>query len=502
VTQPAAAASKPTGRPVERPGSAPVGAPAAARPEFRGGFGNRRRNGELLLLVVALGVATAMSVAVHATVLGELTTAAFGLPALLAVVFLVAHVAVRILAPDADPIILPAVAAINGVSIVFIRRLDLGRLSPDERLTAGMLSAGEGSEALKQLIWTGVAVAGFIGLLALVRDHRSIAKYGYTAGLIGIVLVMLPAVLPGSLSEINGAKLWIILPGIGQIQPGEFAKLALMVFFGSYLVAKRDVLSLASRRFLGLDLPRGRDLGPVVAVWLASLAVLMFEKDLGTSLMYFGIFIVMLYIATQRTSWLIIGLLLFIGGAYSAFLLVDRVGLRVEVWLHPFADPYNTGYQIVQSLFALGSGGMFGAGPGAGSPSLLSLYASTDFVVAAIGEEIGLFGLTALLMLYAMISARGIRASLDVRDSFGKLLGGGLAFSIGLQVFVIVGGVSKLIPLTGLTTPFLSYGGSSLIANWLIIALLLRISDAGRRPATLSVPPLQLRDAPTEVVRL
>jgi cell division protein FtsW (lipid II flippase) len=228
----------------------------------------------------------------------------------------------------------------------------------------------------------------------------------------------------------------------------------------------------------------------------------MFEKDLGTSLMYFGIFIVMLYIATQRTSWLLIGLLLFMGGAYSSYLLVARVQLRVAVWLHPFDDPFNTGYQIVQSLFALGSGGLFGSGPGAGTPNLLSLYASSDFVVAALGEEVGLFGLTALLMLYALIAARGIRAALDVRDSFGKLLGGGLAFSLGLQVFVIVGGVTKLIPLTGLTTPFLAYGGSSLVANWAIIGLLMRISDAGRRPATVKVPPLQLRDAPTEVVKL
>ena len=478
--------------------AAPAPATVPGRPD---GTAGSRRNTELFLLIAALLVITGMSIAVHASVLGQITTEALVLPGLLMVLFLATHLGIRFLAPYADPVIFPAVALINGISVIFIRRLDLGRLTPDERLTAGVLG-GQGSEALKQLIWATVALVGFLGVLALVRDHRAIARFGYTAGLVGLVLVMLPSVLPSSLSEINGAKLWIILPGIGQIQPGEFAKLALMVFFGSYLVAKRDVLSLASRRFLGLDLPRGRDLGPVIGVWAVSLMVLMFEKDLGTSLMYFGIFIVMLYIATQRTSWLLIGLLLFMGGAYSSYLLVARVQLRVAVWLHPFADPFNTGYQIVQSLFALGSGGLFGAGPGSGTPNLLSLYASTDFVVAAIGEEIGLFGLTALLMLYALIAARGIRAALDVRDSFGKLLGGGLAFSIGLQVFVIVGGVSKLIPLTGLTTPFLSYGGSSLIANWLIIGLLMRISDAGRRPATVKVPPLQLRDAPTEVVRL
>jgi cell division protein FtsW (lipid II flippase) len=496
VTEPASATPA---EPVAGGVAAPAPASVPGRPDTAAA-GNRR-NTELVLLVGALLVIAGMSIAVHASVLGEITGEALVLPTMLAVLFLLAHLGVRVFAPYADPIILPAVALINGISVIFIRRLDLGRLTPDERLAAGVLG-GDGSEALKQFIWAAVAIAGFVGILAWIRDHRSIARFGYTAGLAGLVLVILPAVLPARLSQINGAKLWIIIPGLGQIQPGEFAKILLMVFFGSYLVAKRDVLSLASRRFLGLDLPRGRDLGPVVGVWAMSLLVLMFEKDLGTSLMYFGIFIVMLYIATQRTSWLLIGLLLFMGGAYSSYLLVARVQLRVAVWLHPFDDPFNTGYQIVQSLFALGSGGLFGSGPGAGTPNLLSLYASSDFVVAALGEEVGLFGLTALLMLYALIAARGIRAALDVRDSFGKLLGGGLAFSLGLQVFVIVGGVTKLIPLTGLTTPFLAYGGSSLVANWAIIGLLMRISDAGRRPATVKVPPLQLRDAPTEVVKL
>ncbi len=466
-----------------------------------GGRGSTRRNAELALLFVAMLLVTAFSVASEAGVSREIVLSSLTLPILVTGVFLGAHVAVRIFAPYADPVILPAVAAINGMSVVFIRRLDLGRLAPDERIGAAIL---EGS-AFKQLMLTVVAVGGFVALLAVVRDHRILARFGYTAGFVGIVLVMLPAVLPRRFSEINEAKLWIIVPGVGQIQPGEFAKLALMIFFGAYLVSKRDVLSLASKRFLGLLMPRGRDLGPVVAVWAASLLVLIFEKDLGTSLMYFGIFVVMLYIATERTSWLLIGLLLFAVGAYLASLVVERVKLRVEIWLDPFADAFGDGYQLVQSLFSLGTGGMFGSGPGAGQPTLLDLgsdYASTDFVIAAIGEEIGLYGLTALLLVYALVASRGMRAALDVRDSFGKLLAGGLAFSLGLQVFVIVGGVSKLIPLTGLTTPFLSYGGSSLIANWLIVGLLMRISDAGRKPAAVKMPALQLRDAPTEVVRL
>ncbi|HEV2087415.1 MAG TPA: FtsW/RodA/SpoVE family cell cycle protein [Cryptosporangiaceae bacterium] len=466
-----------------------------------GGRTATRRNAELALLLMAMLLVTGFSVAAEAGVARELSLSALILPILITGLFLGAHVAVRVFAPYADPVILPAVAALNGISVVFIRRLDLGRIPPDDRAGAAIMDG----QAFRQLIWAVVAVAGFVALLALVRDHRILARFGYTAGLVGIVLVMIPAVLPGRFSEINGAKLWIIVPGLGQIQPGEFAKLALMIFFGSYLVTKRDVLSLASRRFLGLLMPRGRDLGPVVAVWVASLLVLIFEKDLGTSLMYFGIFVVMLYIATERTSWLLIGLLLFAGGAYLASLLVERVKLRVDIWLDPFADAFGDGYQLVQSLFSLGTGGMFGTGPGAGNPTLLDVgsdYASTDFVVAALGEEIGLYGLTAMLLIYALVASRGMRAALDVRDSFGKLLAGGLAFSLGLQVFVIVGGVSRLIPLTGLTTPFLSYGGSSLIANWLIVGLLMRISDAGRKPAAVKMPALQLRDAPTEVVRL
>lgn len=304
--------------------------------------------------------------------------------------------------------------------------------------------------------------------------------------------------------------------GSFSIQPGEFAKLALLVFFAYYLVRKREVLSLASRRFLGIDFPRGRDLGPVVGVWLISVLVLVFEKDLGTSLLYFGMFVVTLYIATERVSWLLIGLVLFFGGAYLAYVLGSTVGgpfanfyLRAEIWLDPFADPTDKGYQLVQGLLALGTGGLFGAGPGGGQPDILP-EVQNDFIFAGIGEEIGLFGLSALLVVYLLIVERGLRAALAVRDSFGKLLAGGLAFTLGLQVFVIVGGISKLIPLTGQTTPFLSAGGSSLMANWLLIAVLLRVSDGARRPVSGSAAkaarpaggrPEQLHGAPTEVIK-
>jgi cell division protein FtsW (lipid II flippase) len=462
-------------------GPSPAPSRGASRPATR-------RNLELGLLVFVFAIVLALSVSVDAALDKELTLHSLYLPVSIGVLFVGTHLCVRWLAPYADPVILPCVALLNGLGVIFIGRLGL---SSDDRYD------GEGA---RQWMWTLVAVALFCAVLYFVRDHRALSRFAYTAGLIGVVLVMIPAVLPSAYSQINGAKLWIIIPGVGQIQPGEFAKLALMVFFASYLVAKRDVLSLASKRIAGIDFPRGRDLGPVVAAWLASLLVLIFERDLGTSLMYFGIFVVMLYIATERTSWLLIGLGLFAGGAVLAWQLFAHVQLRVSIWLDPFADANGTGFQLVQSLFGLGTGGLFGTGPGAGQPENVP-FASSDFIISTIGEETGLFGLGAVLMLYMLIVARGIRASLDVRDSFGKLLAGGLAFSLGLQVFVIAGGVSDLIPLTGLTTPFLSFGGSSLIANWCLVALLLRVSDAGRRPSAVNMP-VQLQHAQTEVVRL
>lgn len=479
-------APQPLIRPVVS-GSASVAPPAA------GGRPGDRRTGratELGLLVFGLLVVAGLSVSVEAAMLERVTLDSLVLPGLLALVFGGVHVAVRLLAPYADPVILPCVAFLNGIGLIVIQRLGMGD---------GDRAEDFAGQAPRQVQWTVIAAALFVVILLILRDHRVLARYAYTLGFGGLVFVMIPAFLPKAFSEVNNAKIWIIIPGLFQIQPGEFAKLALMVFYAAYLVSKREVLSLASRRVLGIDLPRGRDLGPVLLAWLLSLAVLVFQGDLGTSLMYFGIFIVMLYIATERTSWLLIGLGLFAAGAVAAWRFTSRVQLRVSIWLDPFADFNDDGFQIVQSLFGLGSGGLFGTGPGAGEPDRIP-FASTDFITAAIGEEAGLFGLTGVLAVYALLAQRGMRTSLDVRDSFGKLLAGGLAFSLGWQVFVIVGGVSKLIPLTGLTTPFLSYGGSSLLANWMLVALLLRISDAARRPAPTA--PVPLKNAATEVVRL
>ncbi|MEV6925422.1 FtsW/RodA/SpoVE family cell cycle protein [Dactylosporangium sp. NPDC051485] len=495
--------------PAPSPTGGGAGVPAPAKPRTR-------RNVELLLLLFVIGILAVFAAVVEGNAVGKVTSDFWVQIALVGAVFVVAHIGIRIFAPYADPVILPAVALINGLGVAFLRRLDLAYAKVAHRADPGIF----GGDSFRQLGWTAAAVVGAIALLIIVRDHRSLSRYAYTLGLAGIVLVLIPAVLPSQYSAINGAKLWIKLPGF-TIQPGEFAKICLLVFFAYYLVRKREVLSLASKRFLGIDFPRGRDLGPVVGVWLMSLMVLVFEKDLGTSLMYFGLFVVTLYIATERVSWLIIGLVLFLGGAFLAYFLGKTIGgpflnfsERATTWLDPFGDANNKGYQLVQSLLGLGTGGLTGTGPGAGQPTKVP-EVRTDFIFSGMGEEIGLFGLTALLVVYVLIVERGLRSAINVRDSFGKLFAGGLSFTIGLQVFVIVGGISQLIPLTGQTTPFLSAGGSSLVANWLLIGLLLRISDAGRRPADgtpsiglggISVgggggAPVQLKEMPTEVVR-
>jgi cell division protein FtsW (lipid II flippase) len=302
-------------------------------------------------------------------------------------------------------------------------------------------------------------------------------------------------VLPARFSEVNGARIWIRLAGF-SIQPGEFAKILLTIFGAAYLVQKRDVLALAGRKILGIDFPRGRDFGPLLVVWLLCIGVLVRGHDLGTSLLFFGLFVVLLYVATERVSWVIVGVLLFAGGAYVAYQIFGTVQERVTLWLHVFdLNQYGPAQQLQQSLLGLGTGGIFGAGLGNGHPELVPL-ATTDYIISSFGEEVGLFGLVGLLVLYGVFVSRGFAAGLAVRDSFGKLLACGLAFLVGLQLFVVVAGVTRLLPETGLTAPFLSYGGSSLLGSWAILALLVRVSDAARRPAT--TPPARATD--TQVV--
>jgi len=450
-----------------------------------------RRNTELALLLFAVVLVTGAEAVVDANVRDKVSLQVAYYGAGFAALWLVAHVVVRKVAPYADPVLLPIAALLNGLGLVLIYRVRLatkGRKYPS-------------ADPKQQVVWMVVGLVFFIAVLLIIRNHRVLSRYAYTLAALGLALLIMPAILPARFSEVNGARVWIRVGGL-SIQPGEFAKLCLLVFFAAYLVDKRDVLSLASRRFLGLALPRGRDLGPVLVAWLASVAVLVRETDLGMSLLFFGMFVALLYIATERTSWLVIGLGLFAGGAFLAYHLFGHVQDRVSIWLHPdqfYNTVYPNSYQLMQGLFGMGTGGLFGTGLGQGYPQLVP-FAESDFIIATVGEELGLFGLVAVLVLYGLFVMRGFRIAMSVRDPFGKLLTAGLSVSMGLQVFVIVGGVTKLIPLTGLTTPFLSYGGSSLVANFGLMALLLRVSDASRRPAVQAPPKSPLAQAMTEVV--
>jgi cell division protein FtsW (lipid II flippase) len=434
-----------------------------------------RRGTELVLLAFAAVLVTAALVLVEANQEQSLTMQVvyYGLAYL--ALFGAAHFAVRRWAPYADPLILPCVALLNGLGLVMIHRLDL---AAQEKAALGGSAAH--IAAPKQVLWTTIALAFFVVVLVVLKDHRTLARYGYTFGLVGLGLLLLPGVLPSSLSSVNGAKVWLKLPFL-SIQPGEFAKILLIIFFAAFLVAKRDLFMAAGKKLLGLELPRPRDLGPLLLALGVSVGVLVLESDLGNSLLVFGVVLVMLYIATERAAWVIIGLIPFMGACFLAYKLFAHVQVRVANWINPLADPSGTGYQMAQALFGLGTGGIFGTGLGAGRPDIVP-EANSDFILSSIGEELGLLGLFAVLMLYLLLAMRGMRSALAVRDTFGKLLGGGLAFSLAWQVFVVAGGVTKLIPETGLTSPFMSAGGSSLLANYILVAILLRISDSARRP--------------------
>jgi len=452
-----------------------------------------RRNMELLLLALAWGLGVLGGYQVTLATGEALPQRFWVTTAIVGFVALATHIVVRWRVPYADPFMLPIATLLTILGLVVIYRLDIAALQRAERADVPLPTP----DVYNQLTWYAIAAVLFIVVIVFLRDHRVLQRYTYTAGLIGLVLLILP-LAPFIGATVNGATLWVRIGGL-TFQPAELAKILLTVFFAGYLVVHRDSLAVVRTKFLGIGFPRARDLGPILVAWAVSLGVLVFERDLGTSLLFFGLFVCLLYIATQRKSWLFLGALLFAGGAALSYFLFGHVRTRVQIWLDPFAYSDTGGYQVVQSLYGFANGGLFGAGLGRGYPELVP-FANTDFILAAIGEELGLAGVVAIILLYAILIERGLRTAVAVRDPFGQLLAAGLSITLAIQVFVIIGGVTRLIPLTGLTTPFLSYGGSSLVANWIIVAILLVISHQARKPPTLPASAAPV-DAATQVFR-
>ncbi|MET7610383.1 FtsW/RodA/SpoVE family cell cycle protein [Streptomyces seoulensis] len=436
----------------------PASRTAAPRPRLP-----RRRGIELALIVLAVLLSVYGYCAVGLARTGSLPPGAAGYGAGLGALALLAHVAVRLRAPYADPLPLPIAVLLNGLGLVLIYRLDLQ--TPSDRA------------APAQLVWSTLGVGLFIVVVLVLRDHRVLQRYAYVCVAAALVLLLLPILFPA----VNGARIWIRIAGF-SIQPGEFAKVLLAVFFAAYLAANRSALAYTGRRLWRLQFPTGRVLGPIVTIWLLSVGVLVLERDLGTSLLFFGLFVVLLYVATGRTGWIAVGLVLAVLGAWAVGHLEPHVHGRIEDWLHPFGtiDAGQGPNQLAQSLFAFAAGGMTGTGLGLGHSTLIGFATKSDFILATAGEELGLAGLAAIFLLYALLVERGFRAALALREPFGRLLAVGLASILALQVFVIAGGVTGLIPLTGMAMPFLAQGGSSVVTNWAIVALLIRVSDSAR----------------------
>jgi len=366
--------------------------------------------------------------------------------------------AVRLLAREADPVIYPTAVVIGGLGLAMLYRLMDARGFPEF--------------AVEQAVWLVVGLAAFVVTLVVIRDIRQLDAYTYTIGLAGLILLLLP-IVPGIGQEVNGARLWINL-GFLSFQPAEIGRVLIVIFLASYLAQRRELLAAGVGR---LGLPRPKDLGPLVLAWGASLAVLFLERDMGASLLLFGVFVVMVWVGTGRWAYLLLGLVLFAIGAYIGYLAFSHVQVRVDAWLHAM-DPKlvaDEGYQLAQGWFAFASGGMVGTGLGLGSPTLIP-YVGSDFILAAFGEELGMLGVAAVLLLYLVIVGRGLRIAVERHDNFEKLLAVGLTTLIGLQVFVIAGGVLRLIPLTGVPLPLMSYGGTSRVATAVVLALLVRTS--------------------------
>ncbi|MCI4659210.1 FtsW/RodA/SpoVE family cell cycle protein [Cryobacterium zhongshanensis] len=462
-------------RAADTPARAPKSKPGSTR---RLHLPQKMRNVELFLLLVACGINAAAVVLVQLGALGHIDTTLVVLGAGLSGLVLCLHIVLRFVARDADPFILPIATLLNGIGIAMIYRIDIANGD-----------AGWDSAAVRQTVWSGLAIACAITVMLVIRNHRVLFRYTYVSGFVAVILLLLPLV-PGLGREVSGARVWIGIGSFATFQPGEIAKIALAIFFAGYLVRNRDSLSMVGRKVLWMKFPRLRDLGPILVLWALSMSVIIFQRDLGTALLYFGLFLVMLYIATGRLSWVLLGMTLFIGGAIIASQTLDYVHGRFQNWLDALnPDVYGAdggSYQLVQGLFGLAKGGLLGTGLGQGRPEITPVPQS-DYIIASLGEELGLAGLFAILALYLLFVARGFRIGFAGHDDFGKLLGVGLSFVVALQCFIVIGGVTRVIPLTGLTTPFLAAGGSSLVANWIIVALLLRLSDTVRNQPRLVV---------------
>ena len=424
--------------------------------------GRHRRNSELFLIILGGMVTTGAYILASAGRLASIPANALPFLVVVLGLFFGAHFATRFLAPEADGLLLPLAGLLNGLGYVFIAQLD------DEL-------------AAQQAIWTFLGVMLYCATLLIIRRSPDLEQFRYILLFLGLGMLLMP-LLPVIGQEINGSRIWVRI-GPVNFQPGEFAKVSLAIFFASYLVDKRELFKHGTWKVGPLRLPEPKHAAPVLLAWGASLIVMISQRDLGTSLLFFMLFLIMLWVATERLAYLLSGLLLFTGGAYVAWTRFSHVQTRVTAWLNPWDDPLGGGYQVVEAQFGLASGGITGTGPGRGYPQRVPA-AETDFIFSTIGEELGLLGATAVLMAFVLMIGSGLRAALGARRPFSKLLATGLTGLLGIQSFIIIAGVTRVLPLTGVTLPFVSYGGSSLLANYAILALLVRISDeqVGRAP--------------------
>ncbi|OHO35198.1 cell division protein FtsW [Corynebacterium sp. HMSC034E11] len=426
------------------------------------------RSRELLLLLFATGLLLLMLFGLETSQGRTLSTEMLYLVGGFIGVYAIAHLSLAFLAPHADQVLLPMVALLNAIGLVVIYRLDLA-----ER-------PGYGPLAERQMMWSLVGVGLMVLTLLVVREHQALSRYSYLLGLVGLIFLALPLVWPQPEGHAD-ARIWLWL-GPFSIQPGEFSKILLLIFFAQLLAQKRALFTVAGRRFLGLTLPRVRDLAPILMVWAIAILIMAASNDFGPALLLFATVLGMVYFATDRISWLAIGLALVAVGGYAVYQVSGKIQERVANFIDPFADFEGIGNQPANALIGLSWGGMTGTGLGYGHPELVPV-AHSDYILAAIGEELGLVGIAAVLCLFAIFITRGFRTAMQVRDSYGKLLAAGLALTIAIQIFVVAGGVSSMMPMTGLTTPFMSAGGSSVMANYILLGLLLRISSSANRPA-------------------